>query len=220
MTGSRIAAVLFDMDGVLTDSEPLHDHATRLVLEGVGVTWAPPGGDPYIGLTTLESFTAICTRLSLPHDPRDLATRYLACVVPLLRAGVRPLPGVPDVLRALRERGLRLGLASSSCPDVIATTLEALGVRAMFEAVVSGDEVPRGKPAPDVFVETAKRLGLPPEHCVVIEDSERGVRAACAAGMRCVAIPCGATRRHDFSAATVVLDGLPALLDCALFASR
>jgi HAD superfamily hydrolase (TIGR01509 family) len=216
VTGSRIAAVLFDMDGVLTDSEPLHDQAARVVLGEVGVTWAPPGGDPYIGLTTLESFTAICTHLSLPHDPRDLAARYLARVVPALRASVRPLPGVPDVLRALRERGLRLGLASSSCPEVIATTLAALGVSAMFEAVVSGDEVPRGKPAPDVFVEAAKRLGLPPEHCVVIEDSERGIRAARAAGMACVAIPCGATRTHDLSAASFVLDGLPALLNCPL----
>jgi beta-phosphoglucomutase-like phosphatase (HAD superfamily) len=83
---------------------------------------------------------------------------------------------------------------------------------------VSGVEVPRGKPAPDIFLETAKRLGVAPNACVVIEDSERGVRAARAAGMRCVAVPCGATRHHDFTEATLVLAGLPDLLASSLFA--
>src|SRR5262249_59183392 len=101
---------------------------------------------------------------------------------------------------------------------VIETTLTTLGVRALFEAVVSGVEVAHGKPAPDVFLEAARRLGVPPDACLVIEDSQRGVQAARAAGMRCVAIPCRETRRHDFSAATLVLPALPDLLRCPLFA--
>jgi len=104
---------------------------------------------------------------------------------------------------SLAARGLRLGLASSSGPEVIEATLTTLGIRALFEAVVSGVEVARGKPAPDVFLETAKRLGVAPGRCVVVEDSERGVRAARAAGMRCVAVPCGETRHHDFRDATL-----------------
>src|SRR5262249_48969068 len=98
------------------------------------------------------------------------------------------------------------------------TTLTALGVRALFEAVVSGVEVARGKPAPDVFLEAAKRLGVPAGACLVIEDSERGVQAARAAGMRCVAIPCGETRHHALSAASWGLPALPELLTCDLFA--
>jgi beta-phosphoglucomutase-like phosphatase (HAD superfamily) len=83
---------------------------------------------------------------------------------------------------------------------------------------VSGVEVARGKPAPDVFLEAAKRLGVAPAACVVVEDSERGVRAARAAGMRCFAVPCGETRHHDFSQATLVLPALPDLLRSPLFA--
>jgi HAD superfamily hydrolase (TIGR01509 family) len=213
----RVAAVIFDMDGVLTDSEPLHDEATQALLAECGVTWAPARGDPFIGLTTLESFTAICSRLALPHDPHDLEARYTARVLPLLRERASPLPGVPYVLFALQRGGLRMALASSSRPEVIEATLHALGVRSVFEVVVSGTEVPRGKPAPDVFLEAAKRLGVAPAACVVVEDSERGVRAARAAGMRCVAVPCSATRHHDFSTATLVLDALPALLDSPIW---
>jgi len=218
--GDAIDAVIFDMDGVLADSEPLHQHAVRVLLAEYDIDWAPDGRDPTVGLTSLESFAVICARHTLPHDPRRLDELYTARVLPLLRERVTPLPGVPDVLRTLVARGLRLGLASSSGPEVIETTLATLGVRPLFEVVVSGVEVARGKPAPDVFLEAAKRLGVTPGACVVVEDSERGVRAARAAGMRCVAVPCAETRHHDFTDATLVLPGLPDLLRCALFAER
>src|SRR5436309_15328266 len=101
----------------------------------------------------------ICARHGLPSAPSCLDELYTARVLPLLRERVTPLPGVPDVPRALAARGLRLGLASSSGPAVIETTLTALGVRALCETVVPGVEVARGKPAPDVFLETARRPG-------------------------------------------------------------
>ena len=206
------------MDGVLTDSEPLHQGVIRALLAEYGVDWRPAGHDPTVGMTAREGFAVICSLHALPHSPATLDTLYTERVVPVLRARVTPMRGVPDVLHALRERGLRLAVASSSCPAVIDATLSALGVRTLFDAVVSGVEVARGKPAPDVFLEAAKRLGVAPGACVVIEDSERGARGAHAAGMRCVAIPCAETRHHDFRDATVVLTSLPELLDCALFA--
>ena len=206
------------MDGVLADSEPLHQDVIRAMLAEYGVDWDITHGDPTVGLRSLDGFEVICAHHSLPHDVRRLDALYTARVLPTLRERLRPLPGVPEVPRALAARGLRLAVGSSSNPEVIETTLTTLGVRALFEAVVSGAEVAHGKPAPDVFLETAKRLGVAAGACLVIEDSERGVRAARAAGMRCVAIPCGETRHHDFSDATLVLAGLPALLTCALFA--
>jgi HAD superfamily hydrolase (TIGR01509 family) len=205
------------MDGVLADSEPLHQHTIRLLLAEYGVDWNPDGDDPTVGMRSLEGFAVICSLHPLPHDPARLDELYIERVLPVLRERVRPLPGVPDVLRALAARGLRLALASSSGPAVIETTLTTLGVRALFDAVVSGVEVSRGKPAPDVFLEAARRLRVAPEACLVIEDSQRGVHAARAAGMRCVAIPCGETRDHDFSAATLVLPTLSELLTCRLF---
>ena len=208
-------AVIFDMDGVLLDSEPLHEEALRAVLLECGVTRAT--GLLHVGMTTRDSFTLLCRELGLPHDPAALDARYSTRVIPLLRARAAPLPGVPDVLRALRARGLRLAVASSSRPEVIEATLAVLGVRALFDVAVSAVEVRRGKPAPDVFLEAARRLGVAPGACVVVEDSERGVQAARAAGMRCVAVPCSVTRSHDFSRATLVLGGLPELLGSPLF---
>ena len=215
MVRLRIDAVIFDMDGVLLDSEPLHEAVMQSLLGECGVTTAT--GLLHVGMTTRESFTLLCRDLGLPLDPVELDARYTARVIPLLRERATPLPGVPDVPRALKARGLRLAVGSSSRVEVIEATLAGLAVRALFDVVVSAADLPRGKPAPDVFLEAAKRLGVAPEACVVIEDSERGVQAARAAGMRCVAIPCGVTRDHDFSQATLVLDGLPELLGSTLF---
>jgi HAD superfamily hydrolase (TIGR01509 family) len=208
------------MDGVLADSEPLHQDVIRAMLAEYGVDWDITRGDPTVGLRSLDGFEVICARHPLPHDARRLDALYTARVLPMLRERLRPLPGVPEVPRTLAARGFRLAVGSSSNPEVIETTLTTLGVRALFEAVVSGAEVARGKPAPDVFLEAAERLGVAPSACLVIEDSERGVQAAHAAGMRCVAIPCGETRHHDFRDATLVLATLPDLLRSPLFTSE
>ena len=121
------------------------------------------------------------------------------------------MPGVPEVLGELGARGYRMALASSAEPVVIATNLDALDLGRFFEAIVSGTEVARGKPAPDVFLETAKRLGLPAERCLVVEDSRNGLLAAKAAGMACAVIPCATTRHQDFREADYRLQALPDL---------
>ena len=128
------------------------------------------------------------------------------------------MPGVPAVPLELRRRGYRLALASSSRPSLIAATLAAIGVEHVFEVVVSATEVGRGKPAPDIFLEAARRLGVLPDRCLVVEDSYNGVCAALAAGMRCVAIPCETTRHQNFSRATARLASLPELLDSPVLA--
>jgi HAD superfamily hydrolase (TIGR01509 family) len=141
-----------------------------------------------------------------------LARRYLVALLDLLGAGPPPMPGVPQVLLRLREAGYRLALASSAEPEVIAATTAGLGVVPLFEALVSGTEVARGKPAPDVFLEAARRLGVPPSVCLVVEDSRNGLLAALAAGMACAVVPCAATRGQDFTGAHHRLDALPDLL--------
>jgi beta-phosphoglucomutase-like phosphatase (HAD superfamily) len=173
---TAVDAVIFDMDGVLVDSEPLHTRALTLVLGEYGLAWDDGESRDFIGVTDVETFTALKARHGLPGDPR----------------------------------------ASSSRPPLIAATLEAIGVETLFEVVVSAAAVGRGKPAPDVFLEAARRLGVPPARCLVIEDSHNGVAAARAAGMRCVAIPCETTRHQDFGQATARLARLADLLDLPL----
>src|SRR5260370_37527399 len=146
--GDAIDAVIFDMDGVLADSEPLHQHAIRVLLAEYGVDWAPDGRDPTVGLTSLEAFAVICARHALPHDPRRLDELYTARVLPLLRERVTPLPGVPDVPRTLVAPPLRLGLASSPAPDVTEPPPATTGVRPLFHVFASGLTSARGKPRP------------------------------------------------------------------------
>src|SRR5204862_81956 len=111
--GDAIEAVIFDMDGVLADSEPLHQHAIRVLLAEYGVDWASDGRDPTVGLTSLESFAVICARHALPHDPRRLDELYTARVLPLLRERVTPLPGVPGAPRGGGVCEGRRGLAGA-----------------------------------------------------------------------------------------------------------
>jgi HAD superfamily hydrolase (TIGR01509 family) len=207
-----IEAVVFDMDGVLVDSEPLAMEAMRRVMAGRGVPYTERDNDEFLGRTTLECCRILRARHALDADEATLGREYLDAVLALIRHGARPLPGVPDVLLALRSAGRRLALASSAEPELIAANIAALGIGGVFEVAVSGVEVPRGKPAPDVFVEAARRLGVGPARCLVVEDSRNGLLAAKAAGMTCAVVPCGATRHQDFREADHRLGSLSELI--------
>lgn len=201
------------MDGVLVDSEPVNFRAMDRVLAAHGLRYSEADDRRFRGRRNADFFAEL--RRAHPQLPagETLEHALTETLIGLVRAGCAPRPGIPDVLHRLRARGYRLALASSSVAPVIAATLDALGVRALFEATVCGADVPRGKPAPDIFLATAGRLGLAPRRCLVIEDSRNGMLAALAAGMACVAVPCPATLDEDFSEAPWRVDSLPALLD-------
>ena len=126
--------------------------------------------------------------------------------------GQIPMVCVPYVLKVILAAGYRMALASSAEVRVIDANLTALGLRPLFDAVVSGTQVARGKPAPDVFLAAAERLGVRPAACLVVEDSRNGLLAAKAAGMRCVVVPCAHTRHQDFDECDHRLAALPELL--------
>ena len=213
--GRRFDAVLFDMDGVLVDSEPLHDDAVRALLAAHGLRDVDAILREFVGTRDIDMFRALCVRHGLGDDPQALTDRRTAMTIARLERGVPVMPGVPEVPTWLAGAGYALAVASSSTLDIIEVTLRVAGVRPLFPVVVSGAGVPRGKPAPDVFLAAAERLGVAPERCVVVEDSRHGLLAAKAAGMTCAAIPCAATRHLDFSEADWRLGSLtelPALL--------
>jgi HAD superfamily hydrolase (TIGR01509 family) len=197
----RVDAVIFDMDGVLVDSEPLGLEAMRRVMARHGVAYTELENEQFLGVTTEDSCRVLKARHRLAAEERDLARQYLDHLLALIRERPRPMPGVPDVLARLRQAGYRLALASSAEPEVIAANVTGIELASFFEAMVSGVEVARGKPAPDIFVETARRLRVAPAGCLVVEDSRNGLLAAKAAGMRCAVVPCAATRHQDLSEA-------------------
>ena len=204
----RVDAIIFDMDGVLVDSEPLGFEAMRRVMARQGIAYTHADNDEFVGRTTLEECQVLTTRHQLATDPQELTREYVDILVGLIREQPRPLPGVPGVLESVRAAGYRMALASSADLAVIAENVSALRLERFFEAIVSGTQVARGKPAPDVFVETARQLRVSPEVCLVIEDSRNGLLAAKAAGMTCAVIPCSSTRHQDFSEADHCLQAL------------
>jgi HAD superfamily hydrolase (TIGR01509 family) len=211
VTARRFDAVIFDMDGTLIDSEPVQAKVTQAMLAPYGVRWEEDG--EFLGCTDLDMFTALVARHGLPDDALTLTTRRTALMVDVIGKGnaVAPMPGVPSVVQALATRAYRLAVASSSALPVIEAVVSVLGARALFGALVSGLDVPRGKPAPDIFLEAARQLGVPAARCLVIEDSRNGMLAAKAAGMSCAVVPCAVSRHQSFTEADWLLSSLTEL---------
>jgi HAD superfamily hydrolase (TIGR01509 family) len=209
-------AVIFDMDGVLLDSEPIGYEAMRLVMDRHGAPYDLVQNDEFVGRTSTETFRILRARHGMRPEAEELARQFREAKIRIVRERAVPMAGVPDVLVRARAAGYRLALASSAETPVIDATVDALGLASLFEVRVSGWEVGRGKPAPDVFLETARRLALAAGDCLVVEDSRNGLLAAKAAGMRCVVVPCEATRAHDFGEADHRIAALPDLLSLLL----
>jgi HAD superfamily hydrolase (TIGR01509 family) len=199
------------MDGVLVDSEPLHYESTVRVLADIGVRFTTQENDEFVGWTDLAMFERLVARHRLSVAPEDLAARRVALMRERIALGIPVMRGVPDVPRRLAADRYRLAIASSATPVLIRAVVGALDATSFFSVLTSSEEVARGKPAPDVFLEAARRLAVSPARCLVVEDSRNGLLAAKAAGMACAAIPCATTRHHDFREADWRLQSLTEL---------
>lgn len=188
MTSPTIEAVVFDLDGVLLDSEHIWDEVREELARERGGRWHERAQADMMGMSSTEWSRYLHDVIGLSDSPEEISAE----VVRRMRARYEDgLPLVDGAVAAVERLAgaFRLALASSSNRPLIDLVLEHSGLAALFEATVSSEEVARGKPAPDVFLEAARRLGLPPERCAAVEDSGNGIRAAHAAGMRVIAIP-------------------------------
>jgi len=183
-----IEAVVFDLDGVLLDTEELWDEARRQIAEERGGRWRPEAQRAMMGMSSPEWSRYMHDVIGVPDPPDRISEEVVERLAELYR---RELPLVDGAIEAVRRIGDRwpLGIASSSNRPLIDLFLELTGTRDLFRATVSSEEVAHGKPAPDVYLEAARRLQVGPERCAAIEDSENGIRSARAAGMHVVAIP-------------------------------
>ncbi|WP_307183256.1 HAD family hydrolase [Streptomyces canus] len=203
-------SVIFDLDGTLVDSEPNYYEAGRQTLAEHGVpdfTWTDH--ERYVGISTQETVTRWKSlyglRASVPELLADKNRRYLE----LARTATRVYPEMRKFVELLAGEGVPMAVASGSSPEAIAAILAVTGLDAYLRTTVSADEVAHGKPAPDVFLEAASRLGADPADCVVLEDAAPGAAAAHAAGMRCIAIPYVAAQADapEFARAGLLLRG-------------
>jgi HAD superfamily hydrolase (TIGR01509 family) len=207
-----IEAVVFDLDGVLLDSEQVWDEVREQLARERGGRWHERAQRDMMGMSSPEWSRYMHDVIGLRDPPEEISAEVVRRLAERYRNGLPLLPGAASAVERLAARW-PLGLASSSNRPLIDLVLEASGLARLFRATVSSEEVTRGKPAPDVFLEAARRLGVPPERCAVVEDSANGIRAGRAAGMLVVAIPNPHfPPGHDaLAAANVVLDSLEEL---------
>lgn len=205
-----IEAVVFDLDGVLVDSEPLHFRAANRVLARYGASISEAEYLRFIGLGELATWQAWQQRFALPDNLPALLAAHTAARLHEIAGGVVPIEEAVRLARRLDAARLRLAIASSSTRPVIDALLTALGLTDLFPVRVSGEDaaVRHSKPAPDVYLQVAAQLGMAPGACLAIEDSAPGVVAATRAGMTCIAVPNRWTVHQDFSEADVVLESL------------
>lgn len=180
--------MIFDLDGVLVDSESVWDRARRGVVADDGGTWKPQATRAMMGMSSTEWSRYLRDELGVPLDPAEINARVVERVLEVYRNDVPVLPGAVRTVMQLAPRW-PLGLASSANRPVIDAVLETTGIVGCFAATVSGDEVEHGKPAPDVYLAAARKLGVDPSKAAAVEDSSNGLRSAAAADMVVIAIP-------------------------------
>jgi HAD superfamily hydrolase (TIGR01509 family) len=181
-------AVVFDLDGVIVDSESAWAQAKHELTDRAGGTWKPEATRAMLGMSSPEWSRYLRDELGVPMAVEEINANVVAALERHYREALPLLPGAVDAVRRLAARW-PLGLASSSNREIIDLVLEQTGLTEAFAVTVSSEEVARGKPAPDVYLEAARRLDVDPGRCVAIEDSSNGLRSAVAAGMGVVAIP-------------------------------
>jgi HAD superfamily hydrolase (TIGR01509 family) len=182
------AAVIFDLDGVLLDSESAWVEVKKEFTEETGGRWEERARVEMLGMSSTEWSRYMHDELGVPVAPEKISSEVADRLVERYRRRLPLLPGAVEAVRSL-ARQWPLGLASSSNRNVIDLALEEAGLAEDFKATVSSEEVERGKPAPDVYLEAARRLEVDPAACVAIEDSTNGIRSAHAAEMAVIAVP-------------------------------
>ncbi|HKC26821.1 MAG TPA: HAD family phosphatase [Jatrophihabitans sp.] len=183
-----VRAVIFDLDGVLIDSEGLWDEVRRDLAARHGLPWPQAATRAMMGMSTREWSTYLADEVGVPGTPEQLAEEVIDAMAERYRASLPLIPGAQEAVARLAPRW-RLGLASSSPRRLIDTVLDAADITSLFEFTVSTEEVEGGKPSPAVYLEVVRRLGVPAPETAAIEDSTNGLRAAHAAGLAVVALP-------------------------------
>ena len=215
LLGSRIDAVVFDMDGVLVDTEHLWDEVREQLTSEWGGRYTPEAQEAMMGMSSREWSRYLHETVGLREPPEVINAEVVRRMLARYAVDLPVIPGAREAVRRLHDAGLVLAVASSSNRELIDAVLRRLGLEPLFAVTVSSEEVARGKPAPDVYLETARRLGVAPARCAAVEDSASGIRAAHAAGMRVIAFP----NRHyppdeeALGLTDVVLEKLGGLVD-------
>ncbi|MDO9025646.1 HAD family phosphatase [Zwartia sp.] len=206
----RLRAILFDHDGTLVDSEPIHYRLWTEVLNRYGVALTEEVfNTECAGMPTLTNATDLIKRYNLNLSAQQLAEEKHAVTNEFLADNAYPLMrGVNEAVHALLEAGLTLAIVTGANHHSVHATVRSYPFGKHFSFVISADDVEASKPAPDCYLLALDRLGLKAEECLAIEDTEHGLKAATQAGIPCLALPTSLSANHNFESATAVLEGM------------
>lgn len=202
----RYRAVVFDLDGVLWDGEPLYYAAFNVVLEPLGHHLPEDEYEQIIGSSVEAAWAWVLRRFGISDPPEPYYDAYDEAVLKMLAEPVEPLPGVRKLVADLKQRGLRVAVASASLRQWVDATLDGIGMSGEFETTVSASEVKHAKPAPDLYALAAERLGVSPSDCLAVEDTRAGIASAKAAGMFAVQVRAASTALPPIEEADMVID--------------
>jgi HAD superfamily hydrolase (TIGR01509 family) len=204
-----LKAIIFDMDGLMVDTEPLSRQAWAQVIAPFGAVLTDTVYGRMIGHRTPEAAqTLLAAQPAIPLAVDELVERKTAVFNQILAQGVPVMPGLMDLHTEIARRGLPWAVATSSPRHHARQILTQLGLLERCNAIAGGDEVINGKPAPDIYLLAAERMGIAPQHCLALEDSTTGCKAAAAAGTKVVAVPNGATKTTTFPCADYIFPNL------------
>jgi len=202
-------AVIFDMDGVIIDSEPIHFEVDMQNMKDLGCNISVEELEKYVGTTNEYMFTDIKKNYNIRKSVEEIINyRVEMAKNMIIQSDLEPIEGIRALLSDLKHKNIPTAIASSSSRDLIDVVISKFKLQDYFKYILSGEEVEKGKPAPDVYVETAKKLGIPPKDCIVIEDSKNGVLAAKAAGMKCIGFQNINSGNQDLSKADIVVKSI------------
>lgn len=207
----RLPGVIFDLDGLLVDSEPLQAKSFNLVLAKYGIHLEEEDFAELVGIQTIDNFRLLRRRHGIPESVESLMTAKDLVYHGLVEAELRPCPGARELVLEIHAVGAPLAVASSSPRKDVEMSLAAVALSHCFPVVVTATDVARTKPAPDLYLLASTRLGIPPSRCIALEDSAAGLQAAVAAGMPCIAVPNIYTRNQDFTLAVAQVGSLEEL---------
>jgi HAD superfamily hydrolase (TIGR01509 family) len=213
LRGDRmLKAVIFDMDGVIIDSEPIHFEIDKRILRMCGINADDEMLLPYVGVTNPYMWNDLKQKYELPMSVDELMKLQSDIKIQVFsKSGLEAIDGIKELLADLKHHNIISAVASSSPRFFIETVLKSTNIREFFSDILSGEEVERGKPFPDIFLKTAEMLGVSPEECIVIEDSEHGVKAALAAGMKCIGFTNPNSGSQDLSRASSIVSSISEL---------
>jgi HAD superfamily hydrolase (TIGR01509 family) len=202
-------AVIFDMDGVLIDSEPLHHESDLTMLSRFGIEVPEQYFDRFVGMTNPAMWREILDEFGIERELQEVLNAQLSLKLKLLKKStLGPIDGVHELLKELYLQDIPVAVASSSSGIFIKEALARIKVQRYVSLWVSGESVEKGKPEPDVFLKAAELLGVSPDQCVVVEDSRNGILAAKRAGMKCVGFKNPNSGNQDVSQADAVVDSM------------